>query len=222
MSKVIVVSPHPDDETLGCGGTLLKHKANNDQIYWLIMTNIFESQNFDTKKVKERQLEIAAVSNAYGFDEVFKLDYPTIKLDTVPLFQLVESISNVFTKIKPDIVFLPNGSDVHSDHKITFDVVISSTKNFRVPFVKKLLMYEVVSETEFSVSLQKNIFTPNSFSDITEYLEKKIKIMEIYKSEMGKHPFPRSKENIKALATFRGATAGTCSAEGFMLLKEIW
>lgn len=222
MSKVIVVSPHPDDETLGCGGTLLKHKSNNDQIYWLIMTNIFESQSYDAEKVKQRQIEIEAVSNAYGFDGVFKLDYPTIKLDTFPVFQLVESVSDVFRKVKPDIVFLPNRSDVHSDHKLTFEVVISSTKTFRAPFVKKLLMYEVISETEFTASLQNNSFLPNSFCDIAEYFEKKIEIMEIYESEMGKHPFPRSKENLKALAIFRGATAGTRYAESFMLLKEIW
>ncbi len=220
--KIIVVSPHPDDETLGCGGTILKHKANGDNIHWLIMTNISAQEGHDEERVKARQQEIQLVTNEYGFNDVFKLDFPTTKLDMLPRNQLVESVSAVIAKVKPDIVYLPNRNDVHSDHKVAFDVVMSSIKTFRCPSIKKVLMYEVISETEFSSPLSNTVFLPNSFSDVSDYFDKKISIMKIYNSELGDHPFPRSIENLKALATFRGATSSVKYAEAFMVLKEIW
>lgn len=222
MNKVLIVSVHPDDETLGCGGTILKHGAKGDEIFWLIMTNISTEEGYNRKKVNERQKEIDAVADEYRFKEVFKLDFPTTKLDVIPRSHLIGAVSDVINKVAPDVVYLPNRNDVHSDHKVTFDIVISSTKTFRCPFIKKNLMYEVISETELSPPLQKNVFIPNSFSDVSEYLDRKISIMKIYKGEMGEHPFPRSIENLKALATFRGATVGVKYAEAFMILKEIW
>ena len=111
---------------------------------------------------------------------------------------------------------------MHSDHKITFDTVISLAKTFRCPFIKRFLAYEVVSETEFSPPFQNSVFIPNSFSDISEYLERKISIRRMYKGEMKEHPFPRSENNLRALATFRGAAAGVKYTEAFMVLKEIW
>jgi len=222
MNKVIVVSPHPDDETLGCGGTIIKYKAHGDKVYWLIMTNILTKEGYSAREVRTRQKEIDAVAHAYGFDYIFKLDFPTTKLDTIPKRQLIKAVGSVIEKVKPKIVYLPNRNDVHSDHRITFDVVSPSIKSFRCPFVKKVMMYEVVSETEFTPPLRNSVFVPNSFSDISKYFDKKISIMKMYKSEVGKHPFPRSLKNIKAIATFRGATAGCKYAEGFMVLKEIW
>ncbi len=222
MKKIIVISPHPDDESLGCGGTILKHKESGDSVYWLIMTNILVEDGYDELTVKTRQMEIDTVASNYQFKSTIKLDFPTTKLDVLPKGQLVKAVSNVIDKIAPEVVYLPNRNDVHSDHKITFDTVISSTKTFRCPFIKKLLSYEVVSETEFTPSLQNNAFVPNCFSDVSGYFAKKISIVKMYKGEIEEHPFPRSEDNLRALATFRGATAGVKYAEAFMSLKEIW
>ncbi len=222
MSKVMVIAPHPDDETLGCGGTLIKHKAAGDEIHWLIMTNITVDEGFDKEKVEARQQEIDTVVEEYGFENVFKLDLATSMLDVIPRKQIIGALNDVISKVMPDVIYIPNRNDVHSDHKVTFDAVISSTKSFRCQTIKRILMYEVISETEFSPALLSNAFVPNSFSDISGYLDKKIAIVEIYKNEMGNHPFPRSRENLKALATFRGATAGVKYAEAFMIMKEIW
>jgi LmbE family N-acetylglucosaminyl deacetylase len=221
MNNILCVAPHPDDETLGCGGTLLKHKDNGDKIYWLIMTNILTEEGYDKVKIEERQQEIDNVAREYGFEDIFKLDLPTTKLDIIPKRQIIEAVSNVINKIKPEEIYLPNRSDVHSDHKITFDSVISSTKTFRCPLIKKILMYETISETEFAPPFQDNAFMPNSFSDIFEFINKKLSIMKIYSTELGAHPFARSLDNLKALAMYRGATAGVNYAESFMLLKEI-
>lgn len=222
MGKILFIAPHPDDETLGCGGTILKHKAAGEEIYWLIVTNISVEEGFKAAKVKERQEEIKKVAKEYGFERVFKLDLPAIKLDVIPKSHIVKTVSNIINEVEPNIVYIPYRNDVHSDHKITFDAVISSTKTFRCPSINKILMYEVISETEFTPALPNNIFNPNCFSDISEYLSKKISIMQIYKGEMGKHPFPRSVENLRALATFRGATAGVKYAEAFNVLRETW
>ncbi len=222
MMTILVVSPHPDDETLGCGGTILKHKSAGDDIYWLVMTNITKEMGYDEKRVKKRQEEIDKVAREYRFEKIYRLNYPATRLDTIPLSEMIEKAGNVIREIKPEVLYIPNRNDVHSDHKITFDVLISSTKSFRNSFIKKVLIYETISETEFASPLNSNVFFPNSFSDITKYLDKKIFIMKIYNGELGEHPFPRSIENIKALATFRGATAGVKYAEAFMTLKEIW
>ena len=222
MNKVLFISPHPDDETLGCGGTILKHKAAGDKVYWLIITSISEENGYARKAVIRRKREIEMVTARYNFDNAFQLNLPTTKLDTIPRNKLIELVSGVIHDVKPSTVYIPNRNDVHSDHTITFDVVMSSTKTFRCPFIKKILMYEIISETEFAPAYLNNAFSPNSFSDISNYLDKKISIMSIYKGEMKNHPFPRSEENLKALATYRGATAGVNYAEAFMVLKEIW
>jgi N-acetylglucosamine malate deacetylase 1 len=222
MVKIMIIAPHPDDETLGCGGTILKHKSFGDEIYWLIVTNISNEIGYEEEKVKKRQNEIDVVASRYRFKKVYKLNYPTTMLDTIPLNDIISKISNIVTEVKPGILYLPNKNDVHSDHKITFDALISSTKSFRNSFIRRVLMYETISETEFAPPLNCNAFVPNFFSDITAYMGKKLSITKIYNSEISKHPFPRSRENIKALATFRGATAGVKYAEAFMILKEIW
>ena len=221
MNKILVIAVHPDDETLGCGGTLLKHKANGDEIHWLIATDIKESEGYGISTIKKRNKEITKIEDLYGFTSVNKLGLSTTKVDTYSMSVLVSKISSVIDRIKPDIIYLPFKGDVHSDHKYIFDAAYSCTKIFRHPFIKKLYMMETLSETEFSLSTKEDSFVPNVFVDISEFMDKKIKLMNIYESEIGKHPFPRSERNIRALATYRGATSGCNYAESFMLLKEI-
>ena len=221
MKKVIVISAHPDDETLGAGGTLLKHKNDGDQIFWLIVTNISEGQGFSSDRVHSRQIEIDKVSAIFGFEQVFKLDYPTMTLSSSSLLTLVPKISEVFSKVQPEIIYTLNRSDAHSDHRVLFDAVMACTKSFRYPFIKRVLMYECISETEFAPALSEKAFLPNYFVEITEYMTIKLEIMEIFESELGEHPFPRSLENIKALATYRGASVGVKYAEAFQLIKFI-
>jgi len=221
MNKVLVVAVHPDDEALGCGGTLLKHKANGDEIHWLISTDIKESDGFDKTVINERDVEVKKVEKLFNFNSVSKLGLSTTKVDEYGMSELIAKISSVINKIKPNIVYLPFKGDVHSDHKYIFNAVYSCTKSFRYQFIKKIYMMEVLSETEFACSMKEDVFIPNVFIDISNYLGKKIEIMKVYQSEIGEHPFPRSERNIRALATYRGATAGCEYAESFMLIKEI-
>jgi LmbE family N-acetylglucosaminyl deacetylase len=219
MKNIIVISAHPDDETLGAGGTLLKHKKNGDAMYWLIVTNVFEHQGFSKEIVESRQREIEEVNSLYGFTKVFKLDYPTMSITSETLLSMIPKISGVFQEVQPEIIYTLNRSDAHSDHRYLSDAVMACTKSFRYPFIKKVLMYECISETEFAPSFPEKVFIPNYFVDITDYLEKKLEIMRIFGSELGEPPFPRSEENIKALARFRGSSVGYNYAEAFQVVK---
>lgn len=221
MKKIIIISAHPDDETLGAGGTLLKHKENADEIYWLIVTNVFENQGFSKERIESRQIEIEKVADHFGFNQVFKLDYPTMTLSSSSLIRLVPEISKIFLEVKPEIIYTLNRSDAHTDHRYLSDAVMSCTKSFRYPFIKKVLMYECISETEFAPAFFEKVFVPNYFVDITEYIDKKLEIMRIFESELGEPPFPRSLENIKALARFRGSSIGCHYAEAFQVVKII-
>jgi LmbE family N-acetylglucosaminyl deacetylase len=220
-NNVLVIAVHPDDETLGCGGTLLKHKANGDAVHWLIVTSIQEQYGFTADAVETRRQEIEEISSMYGFDGVYDLDFPTMQLDNIPFSRLIGSISDVFRQVEPNIVYLPFKSDVHTDHQVAFRAAYNCTKSFRCPSIKKIVMMETISETEFAPATKEECFIPNMFVDITDFINRKIEIMKAYKSEIGIHPFPRSEKNIRALATFRGATAGCKYAESFMTVKEI-
>lgn len=216
-NKVLIIAVHPDDETLGCGGTLLKHKASGDEIHWLICTTI--DTNHSYYETREKEIEI--VSELYSFDSVHNLRLKTMQVDEYSMSDLVGKISKIINEIKPNIIYLPFKGDVHSDHRKIFEASYSCTKSFRYPFIKKIYMIETLSETEFAPSTKEDSFIPNIFVDISEFFEKKIEIMKVFESEIAPHPFPRSERNLKALATLRGATCGCDYAESFVLLKEI-
>ena len=137
------------------------------------------------------------------------------------LLSMIPKVSKVFNESKPEIIYILNRSDAHSDHLITFKAIMACTKSFRYPFIKKVFMYECISETEFGAALPENHFLPNYFVDISPYFKEKLEIMSIYASEIGEHPFPRSNRNMEALATFRGAIAGVEYAEAYQVLKYI-
>ena len=188
MSNILVIAPHPDDETLGCGGTLLRHRQSGDDIHWLIVAAITANQAF-ADRIQGRKREIATVVAAYGFASTTELGFETTTLDALPMNALV--------------------------------VGSSATKWFRYPSVKRVLAYETISETNFGIAPDMLPFRPNSYIDISPWLDKKIEIMACYEGEMGTHPFPRSQTAIRAQATLRSAEAGVSVAEAFMLLKEI-
>lgn len=217
--KTLVIAPHPDDETLGVGGTLLRRKSEKAKVAWLIVSGISVESGWSAEKVGEREDEIKRVGELFGFDEKFVLDFPTTRLDQLPMSDLVAGISQVFKSFEPEEIFVPHPSDVHTDHRVVFNAVASCTKWFRYPHIKRVLAYETLSETDFSLGTDKG-FCPNVFVDIEPFLDQKLRAMEIYKSEVGAFPFPRSHEAIRALAAVRGVAAGFKAAEAFQLLRE--
>ncbi len=220
-TRVLFISPHPDDETIGCGGTILKNKEIGHEIFWLIMTCGLEKDGFPKDEIENMANQVEVVSSRYKFDYVKRLNYPSTKLETIPIMEMVEVVYSILKKLEPQIVYINHRDDVHSDHKIVFDVVWSCLKSFKCSFIKEINSYETLSETEFVPPFQSSAFVPNVFCNISDYLPEKLEIMKIYKSEIKPHPFPRSLENLEALAIFRGATIGVKFAEAFMCLKRI-
>lgn len=128
MKKVLVIAVHPDDETLGCGGALLKHKKNGDSTAWLIITSMKSEDGFDKEKIENRKREIQTVQKEYGFDKTYNLNMPTLQLDIIAMRDLIGRIEEVFNEFRPDLVYLPFAGDVHSDHRKVFDASFSCTK----------------------------------------------------------------------------------------------
>ena len=152
MNKVLVVAVHPDDETLGCGGTLLKHNDEGDEIHWLIATEMKKSDGFDESIIEKRNDEINKIKKLYNFKTVNQLNISTAMVTEASESDLINKISSIIIKIKPNIIYLPFKGDIHGDHRGIFNAAYSCTKSFRYPFIKKIYMMETLSETEFAIS----------------------------------------------------------------------
>lgn len=220
MTIVLVIAAHPDDETLGCGGTLLRHRAEGDVIHWLIVTEMTPALGENDSRRKAREREIEAVTGHYGFASVRRLGFAAAALDRVPMADLVTALSSVIADARAETLYLPFQGDVHSDHRLVAEASLSAAKSFRQPSVRRLLAYETLSETEFQAAPGAPVFTPNLFVDVSPHLSGKLAAMCLYPSEMAPFPFPRSEEAMVALARYRGSTAGCQAAEAFQLLRE--
>lgn len=219
MRKLIVISPHPDDEILGAGGMLLKYRDMGWETVWLNVTDMKQEYGYEESKVAERSAQILEVRKELGITQFYNLGLKPASLTEYPTDELVEKISAIFRQELPEVVLLPYYADVHTDHGEVFKAAYACTKNFRYPSVKKVMCMEILSETDYAVA--GDGFVPNCFVDISSYMDEKIRIMSLYKSEIQKAPFPRSEESIRALGTLRGSQAGSRYAEGFKLIKEI-
>ena len=217
--NTIVIAPHPDDEVLGVGGTILRRKSEGAKVAWLIVTGMCSDEVWGRDRIEKRANEVQQISDLLSFDSVFQLNFPATQLDKISTNELVAAISSVFKAFQPQEIFVPHPSDIHSDHRITFDAVASCTKWFRYPSVKRILAYETLSETDFSLGVTQ-AFRPNVFINIESQLEGKLQAMDVYASELGDFPFPRSREAIRSLAAVRGVASGYEAAEAFELLRE--
>ena len=221
MSKILVVSPHADDESLGCGGSILRHVKQGDSVHWLLATDMAKSSLYSVEQVEARNHEIEQVRRSYNFDSFNQLGFTPAALDTVGMGEVVAEFSKVIEAVRPEIVYSPFRNDAHTDHRVVFDAVVACTKSFRYPFVKRVLCYETISETEFGMKPEASPFKPNVYVDISEHLEEKLLILDIFDSEMGVFPFPRSRRAVEALANYRGSQSNCIGAEAFVLIKEI-
>lgn len=220
-NRTIVVAPHPDDEILGAGGTLLRRKAEGAEVAWLIMTRISIESGWTERQVAQREDEIKRIAEVFRFDHVYRCGFAPSQLDRAPMGDLVARIGEVFKAFQPGEVFIPHPSDAHTDHRIVFTAATACTKWFRYPSIARVLAYETVSETDFGLG-QETPFRPTVFVDIEPFLETKLDAMEVYNSEVGAFPFPRNRDTLRALAALRGAASGFRAAEAFELLRERW
>ena len=224
--KILVVAAHPDDEVLGCGGTIssLKKKGIKIKILFLSegVSSRFDYRNIDQKKfykeIKERRDNSIKALRVLGVNknDIYFKNLPCCQLDTIPILDLTKIIEKHIYDFKPSIIFTHSMNDTNIDHNITFKAVCSATRPVNKSFLKTIYLFEILSSSEWNF---KEPFKANCFYDISKTINKKISAMKMYKKEFRKYPHPRSLEVIKALAVYRGAQVGQKFSEAFNLLR---
>jgi LmbE family N-acetylglucosaminyl deacetylase len=222
----LVIAAHPDDEVLGCGGTIARLTNEMKNVYVAILGEGVTSRCSRYEKIDNTSLEklknnSKKVSKLLKVKKLFFFDLPDNRFDTVPLLDIVKIIESLIDKLKPSTVFTHHGGDLNIDHCITHRATLTATRPVAGISVKKVYTYEVPSSTEWAFGSFSKGFQANIFVDISETLERKIEAMEIYESEARSFPHPRSPEALRALAKVRGASASLSAAEAFELIREI-
>lgn len=218
---VLVIAPHADDETLGCGGAILRHRARGETVHWLLVTDIQPDHPMGGVTAVQRDGEVRALAAALDFSGVHRLGLPPAGLDRLALGDLVGAIGGVVRAVAPSLMYLPFPGDAHSDHEVVFRAASATTKWFRYPSVREIRLYETLSETNFGIDPTTAGFHPNLYVDVSAYLERKLAAFALFTSETQEPPFPRSPEAVRALALLRGSEAGLMAAEAFMVVKRI-
>ena len=222
MKSVLAISAHPDDETLGAGGTLLAHAAAGDAVNWLVVTQPLPEW-YPADTVVKAGEQVSAAAQAYKCAHYERLGFPTARLDTIPQADLIKSLGDAITKIRPQIVYVVHGGDVHSDHDAVFRAVMSVLKPFHMikVGVERIMAYETHSSTEAAPAKAGGSFIPTVFRDVSKFMDRKVEIMSFFDTEKQSELMPRGASAIRALGRFRGATIGVEYAEAFQLVREI-
>lgn len=220
--KIMVIVAHPDDEVLGIGGTILKYVKEKDEVSVLILGDGELSRGgTGSADVKKRENLANLVSKKMGLKNLFLEKLPDNQFDSISLLSITKVVEKYINKIKPDIIYTHHGGDLNIDHKLTFQAVITACRPQPGFFVKKILTFETPSSTEWSLKGIGEIFAPNYYNDITDFIDKKIEVLKIYKDEMRAYPHPRSYEGVQILAKFRGMTVGYKYAEALEIIREL-
>lgn len=224
--KILVVAAHPDDEVLGCGGTIARLAKEGHTVYIAILgegiTSRYERrEEADKRLIEDLQARSHAVGKYLSTKEVFLFNLPDNRFDTVPLLDIVKMVENQIDKLQPEIIYTHCGGDLNIDHQITHRAVLTATRPLDGCPVKEIYAFEVPSATEWAFGQFEPAFRPNVFVDITETLEIKIQAMQLYESEAQPFPHPRSPEALRAIARRWGSTVGLEAVEAFQLIRAI-
>lgn len=220
MKKILVIAPHADDEVIGLGGTLLKHKLNSDEIYVCIVTRGVPPA-FSEEFMKNLRQETIECHRLLGVTKTFFLEFPSVILDSVPRYDLNGAILNVVAQVAPQIVYIPHFGDMQRDHAIVAEasmVAVRPKYDFKI---EAIYSYETLSETEWNSPHCANIFVPQRYVDITSVFDKKKELLNCYKSQLSEFPNPRSLKAVQSLAEYRGSTVGVRFAEAFSVIREV-
>jgi LmbE family N-acetylglucosaminyl deacetylase len=218
--NILVIATHPDDEVLGCGGTIARHASRGDRVDVLVVTR-GAPDLYSDEQVGRLRKELEAAHAILGVSAVHFLDFPAPRLDLVPAHELADSIGAQLAAIRPATVYIPHRVDLHSDHRCVFGAALVAARPIDSPVVRRLLSYETLSETEWAAPVAEDAFLPSVFIDIGAYLEQKQQALAAYRSQLKEFPHPRSLQAVECLARLRGSTAGVPAAEAFQLIREI-
>jgi len=225
MKKILIIAAHPDDEILGCGGTIARLVNEGNDAYTLILGEGVTSRDEkrDRKKreseIEELKKQIFEANEIIGVKKVFTFDFPDNRFDSISLLDIIKKIEKLKNKIKPDIIFSHYKNDLNIDHKKTYEAVLTATRPMETEPVKIIYSFEVLSSTEWNYPTK---FSPNVFFDISKTVEKKIEAMKWYQTELRTFPHPRSIETIKSNAKTWGSKVGMQYAEAFELVRSMY
>jgi LmbE family N-acetylglucosaminyl deacetylase len=220
MVDILIVAPHPDDEVLGCGGSIARWASAGHAVHVVVLSRGIP-ELFPDEFIAAGRAELAAAGEVLGVASVTYLDFPAPKLDTVPIYQLASKIRDIVVRLKPQTVCCPHQADLHGDHQAAFWASLVATRPNGGYHVPRVLCYETPSETEWASPFAGQEFVPTVFIDISAYLQKKLDAAACYKSQMKDFPQSRSIRAVESLARWRGATVGLNAAEAFALVREV-
>ena len=225
VKKALVIAAHPDDEVLGCGGTLNKLAGYGAKVYPLFLSDGESSRKITNKKkiklINSRKTSAIKSAKILKIQKPIFLNLPDNSLDSVPLLEIIKKVEKYVKRIKPDLVFTHSYSDLNIDHQIANKATVTACRPQSKKSVKNILFFEVLSSTEWNFSNDKKFFRPNLFVGIDKNIKAKIKALKCYKSEIKKWPHARSMKSIINNSQRRGSTVGLKNAEAFEVSRII-
>lgn len=218
--RVLVIAAHPDDETIGAGGTIARHVAHGNQVYWCVVTQGY-SPPWSEETLAAARRQVDEVQRVLGIQDVFMCGFPTVKLNTVPYIDLCSALQQVVDQVRPEVVYTTPRDDINQDHRIVYEATLVAARPLPGSSVRRLLCYEIGPTARFGLPAGSTGFVPNVFVDISQYLGKKLEAIQCYRTELREYPHPRSIEGLRLLAQERGLSVGLKAAECFQLIREL-
>lgn len=221
--RILVVAAHPDDEVLGCGGSIAKWNEKGHEVYTLILgegvTSRQHSPDSNSSELSLLREEMIKANKELGVKQVFTEQLPDNRFDQIDLLDVVKIVEKIISDVKPELVLTHFNSDLNIDHRITNQAVLTATRPVPSNLVKSVWSFETSSATEWNYPLS---FSPNLFQQLTnDQLERKVRAMRFYESELRHYPHPRSLDGIRLTAKNWGMKNGIQFAEAFQILREI-
>jgi len=214
--NILVIAAHADDETLGCGGTIQKFRKLGHQVYVIVFTDGVSSRKKNiSKAIKNRSDQLIKVSKLLDFKIYKRFNFPDNELDKISNLELTKKIEEAIITLNPQIILTHSNKDLNVDHQKISNATITACRPMPKSKVKQLLFFEIPSSTEWNFNSNKANFNPSKFFDIGSFVEKKLKAIKIYKSEIRQYPHPRSLDGIRTLSKYRGQCIGVKYAEAF-------
>jgi len=224
--NVLVVAAHPDDEVLGCGGTIARLSQDGHEVHIAILgegitSRYAQREEADQAGVKTLHEQSARAAELLGASRPSMFSLPDNRFDSVPLLEVVKIIEGVIDKVNPQVVYTQHGGDLNIDHSIVYRATLTATRPLAGSPVKDLYAFEVASSSEWAFHQFAPAFHPNVFVDISRTLEQKVRALQCYEDETRPFPHPRSPEALRVIAQRWGSVSGLPAAEAFQLVRSV-